>query len=103
VTVNDVLDGQVAMSGPNAKAGIGFTELSNGFAACTDRQGLQDICDPLGLGTITVFFERWMSVLPVPLTDADREGRYWWELIFAGRPGAAGPGNAKRIAHHRHS
>jgi hypothetical protein len=55
---------------------VGFTELSTGFATCTDRQGLEDICDRLDLGTITVIFERWMNVLPVPLTDADREGRY---------------------------
>jgi hypothetical protein len=31
-----------------AKAGIGFTELSNGFAACDDPAALQAICDRLG-------------------------------------------------------
>jgi len=31
-----------------AKAGIGFTELSNGFAACDDPAILQAICDRLG-------------------------------------------------------
>ncbi len=36
-------------------AGIGFTELSNGFATCEDPSGLQDICDRLGPGTIEVF------------------------------------------------
>jgi hypothetical protein len=41
---------------------------------------LQAICDRLGPGTITVFFERWMSILPLPLTDADRAEGYWWEL-----------------------
>jgi hypothetical protein len=56
-------------------AGIGFTELSNGFASCADP-----ICDRLGPGTIEVFFARWMSVLPLPLTDADRDAGYWWEL-----------------------
>ena len=55
-----------------ARAGIGFTELSNGFASCEDPAGLQGICDRLGPGTITVFFERWMSRLPLPLTAADR-------------------------------
>ena len=34
------------------QAGIGFTELSNGFAACTDPARLQAICDRLGPGTI---------------------------------------------------
>ncbi len=60
--------------------GIGFTELSNGFATCDDQVGLQAICDRLGPGTIGVFFERWMSILPLPLTSADRDAGYWWEL-----------------------
>src|SRR3954470_13389438 len=62
------------------RTGIGFTELSNGFATCDDQVGLQAICDRLGSGTIAVFFERWMSVLPLPLTSADRDAGYWWEL-----------------------
>ena len=33
-----------------------------------------------GPGTIEAFFDRWMSVLPVPLTAADRAAGYWWEL-----------------------
>jgi hypothetical protein len=61
-------------------AGIAFTELSNGFAATDDPAALQRICDRLGPGTITVFAERWFSVLPLPLTPADRDGGYWWEL-----------------------
>ena len=63
-----------------AVAGIGFTALSNGFATCDDPAALQEICDRLGPGTISVFFERWMSVLPVPLTEHDRADDYWWEL-----------------------
>ena len=62
------------------QAGIGFTELSNGFATCDDPAGLQEICDRLGPGTIEVFFDRWMSILPLPLTAADRAAGYWWEL-----------------------
>src|SRR6266545_4366818 len=61
-------------------AGLGFTALSNGFATCEDSAALQAICDRLGPGTIEVFFERWMSRLPLPLTDADRAAGYWWEL-----------------------
>jgi hypothetical protein len=63
-----------------AQAGIGFTELSNGFASCADPTALQAICDRLGPGCIEVFFERWMSRLPLPLTEADRAAGYWWEL-----------------------
>ena len=62
------------------KTGIGFTELSNGFAACSDPVGLQAICDRLGPGGIRVFAERWWSILPLPLTEHDRAAGYWWEL-----------------------
>ena len=41
---------------------------------------MQTICDRLGAGTINVFFERWMSRLPLPLDEADRAAGYWWEL-----------------------
>ena len=50
------------------QAGIGFTELSNGFAATDDPAGLQAICDRLGPATIEAFSERWFAVLPLPLT-----------------------------------
>ena len=62
------------------QAEIGFSELSNGFATCADPVALQAICDRLGPGTIGVFFERWMSRLPLPLTEHDRAAGYWWEL-----------------------
>jgi hypothetical protein len=61
-------------------AGIGFTELSNGFASCEDPAALQEICDRLGPGHVQVWFERWMARLPLPLTTADRDGGFWWEL-----------------------
>jgi hypothetical protein len=62
------------------KAGMGFIELSNGFATCSDPVRLQAICDRLGPGVITVFAERWWSILPLPLTEHDRAAGYWWEL-----------------------
>jgi hypothetical protein len=52
------------------KAGIAYTELSNGFATCTDPAALQAICDRLGPGAIRVFAEHWWSILPLPLTGA---------------------------------
>lgn len=61
-------------------AGIGYVELSNGFASCDDPAGLQAICDRLGPGTIQAFFDRWMGILPLPLTEHDRTAGYWWEL-----------------------
>ena len=61
-------------------AGIGYTALSNGFAATDDPAALQAICDRLGPGTIGVFAERWWAILPLPLTDHDRAHGYWWEI-----------------------
>jgi hypothetical protein len=63
-----------------AAAGIGFTELSNGFASATDPARLQAICDTFTTGTVQVWFERWMAAIPLPLTDADRDAGFWWEL-----------------------
>jgi hypothetical protein len=63
-----------------ARAGIGFTALSNGFASCEDPAGLQEICDRLQPGTIEVFAQRWLHRLPMPLGSKDRDAGYWWEL-----------------------
>ncbi len=63
-----------------AHAGIGFTALSNGFATCQDPAALQAICDRLGPSDIQGFFDRWMNILPLPLTEHDQCGGYWWEL-----------------------
>jgi len=65
------------------KAGLAFTELSNGFAACQDPAMLQKICDALQPGTINVFFQRWLSRLPLPLDQADHDAGYWWECSMA--------------------
>jgi hypothetical protein len=61
------------------KAGIGFTALSNGFAACDDPDGLQAICDRLQPGTIEVFAQRWLARLPMPFGRKDQLAGYWWE------------------------
>jgi hypothetical protein len=62
------------------KAGITFTELSNGFAACEDPAALQQICDRLQPGTIEVFAQRWLHRLPMPFGRADQRAGYWWEI-----------------------
>jgi len=61
-------------------AGIGWTALANGFAACEEPAALQQICDQLGPVQIQAFFDRWMGRLPLPLTAQDRSNGYWWEL-----------------------
>ena len=62
------------------KLGLGFTELSNGFASCKDPALLQRICDSFGPGHVQAWFDRWMAVIPLPLTGADRDAGFWWEL-----------------------
>ena len=44
---------------------------------------LQKICDALQPGTISVFFQRWLSRLPLPLDLADQRAGYWWECSMA--------------------
>jgi hypothetical protein len=62
------------------RAGLPFTELSNGFASCEDPAALQEICGRLGPGHIQVFAERWWARLPLPFTRADRQAGYWWDI-----------------------
>jgi hypothetical protein len=62
------------------RAGIPFTELSNGFAACDDPGALQEICDRLQPGTVEVFAQRWLHRLPLPFGPADQRAGYWWEI-----------------------
>ncbi len=63
-----------------ARAGIGFTALSNGFASCAEPSRLQALCDRFGPREVQAFFDRWTSVIPTPFTEADRAAGYWWEL-----------------------
>ena len=51
-----------------AAAGLRVAPLANGFASCDDPAALQDLCDQLQAGQLRVFFERWTSVLPLPLS-----------------------------------
>jgi len=62
------------------KIGLGFAELSNGFASCDDPALLQRICDSFGPGHVRAWFDRWMAQIPLPLDAADREAGFWWEL-----------------------
>lgn len=59
---------------------IAFAELSNGFASCADPTSLQRLCDGLGPGDAQAFFNRWIEIIPTPLTAADKKAGYWWEL-----------------------
>jgi hypothetical protein len=62
------------------KEGLGFKELSNGFAQCDDPARLQQICHSFGPGHIRVLAERWWARLPLPFSEADRQAGYWWDI-----------------------
>jgi hypothetical protein len=101
------------------RAGITFTELTDGFASCDNPVLLQQICDRLQPGTIEVFAQRWLHRLPMPFNHADQRAGYWRELsmrqvevsrtivsgaprraralfeaLIAGNPGIGRPANA---------
>ena len=63
-----------------AKAGIGFTPLDNGFAACQDVPAVQAICDSLGPTQIDALLRKWLAILPNPFTAADETAGYRYEL-----------------------
>ena len=62
--------------------GIAVTPLANGFAATSDPARLQELCNLVQAGTVRVFFETWMSRIPLPLTAADRDHGCWWQLAM---------------------
>jgi hypothetical protein len=74
------LNGHEIVKRSAAAAGLEVTALSNGFAATSDPAALQRLCDQVQAGTLAVFFERWMNRLPLPLSAADRDCGFWWQL-----------------------
>ncbi len=61
-------------------AGIGYSALANGLAACDDPGQLAEICARFGPLDVQGFFDRWIDVVPTPFTPVDRAAGYWWEL-----------------------
>lgn len=60
--------------------GLGFTELENGFASCSDSERLQAICNSFSPEHVQAFFDRWITAIPTPLGPQARAAGYWWEL-----------------------
>jgi hypothetical protein len=63
-----------------ARAGIGFTALDNGFAACEDPRRLQRICRRLSPAKIDALLRKWLALLPHPFTRADRIAGYRYDI-----------------------
>lgn len=58
------------------KEGIAFEALDNGFLSCAHPERLKEICTSLSTNHIIAFFEKWMTQLPLPLTERDRTAGY---------------------------
>ena len=63
-----------------AKAGIAFTALDNGFAACDDPAAVQAICDSLAEDKIEALARKWLDILPSPYSPADTAAGYRYEI-----------------------
>ena len=63
-----------------AKAGISCTAMDNAFAAVDDVTGLQALCDSLGPAQIYALLDKWLTRLPNPFTDADRDAGYRYQI-----------------------
>jgi hypothetical protein len=63
-----------------AKAGIGFTALDNGFAACDDVPALQAICDSPTEDKIEALVRKWLAILPSPYSPADQAAGYRYDI-----------------------
>ena len=65
-----------------AQRGIAFTPLDNGFASCENPAALAEICASLQAQDVQLFFDRWQTALPSPLSAEDRARGYHHELAF---------------------
>jgi hypothetical protein len=63
-----------------ARAGIGFTALDNGFAACDDVAAVQRICDSFDEQVIEALAARWLDILPCPYSPANHAAGYRYEI-----------------------
>jgi hypothetical protein len=59
---------------------IAYEALANGFRSCADPAALAEICATLGPADVQALVDRWMDVIPLPLTGEDRAAGYDWEL-----------------------
>ncbi len=62
------------------RRGIAYEALANGFRSCQDPDALAAICAALGPADVQALVDRWMAVIPLPLTVEDRAAGYDWEL-----------------------
>lgn len=62
------------------KQDIAYDALANGFAGVEDEGALRRLCNRVSPRKVQALFERWVKVIPLPLTEVDRAAGYDWEL-----------------------
>jgi hypothetical protein len=62
------------------KAGIAFTALDNGFAACDEPAAVQAVCDCLGPDQIDQLLRKWQRILPNPFDQDDEAAGYKYDI-----------------------
>jgi len=62
------------------KEGIAYESLDNGFKSCANPDRLQDLCDDFGQKHILRLLDKWLAILPMPLTKEDRAAGYDYRL-----------------------
>ena len=63
-----------------ARAGIGFTALDNGFAACDDVPGCRRSATRWTEDKIEALARKWLAILPNPYSAADQAAGYRYDI-----------------------
>lgn len=74
------LNGHEYLKRQLAKAGIAFDALDNGILSCADPARMQALADGLGPRQIDGLLRKWLARLPQPLTAADRDAGYDYDV-----------------------
>jgi hypothetical protein len=62
------------------RRGIAYEALANGFRSCAEPEVLAEVTASIGPEQVQALVDRWMGVIPLPLTGEDRAAGYDWEL-----------------------
>lgn len=79
-TIRVWLNGHQWVKRQLAKRGIPFTAQDNCLLSSSDPALVQQICDQLSDSDVRNFFQRWMSILPQPLSREDWQAGYRYRL-----------------------
>jgi hypothetical protein len=79
-TAKFCLNGHEYLKRQLAQAGIAYEALDNGILSCADPLQMQALADGLSAEKIEALIRKWQMRLPHPLTAAEREAGYDYEI-----------------------